>query len=126
MKKSTINKLKKLAQKYNDLMIYRLAVGDIDMLTFLLDYVKENELEDLEVSGTTLIKILKANNARRKTLNRWNKYETNEIYKKYNDAQLAILDKYAESQLIQIIEYTERLKEQAKMDRERSDKKKAD
>lgn len=125
MKKRTISKLKKLAQEKNDLMIYQLAVGDIDMLTFLMDYVKQNDLGDLAVSGTTLIKLLQSNNARRKTLEKWNKFETDEIYRKYNDAQLKILDDYAESQLIQIIENTEALKAQAVKDKEATDKKKA-
>ena len=122
MKKRTISKLKKLAQEKNDLQIYRLAVGDIDMLTFLMDYVKQNDLGDLAVSGTTLIKVLQANNARRKTLIKWNKFEEDETYKKYNDAQLKILDDYAESQLIQLIENTEALKVQAAKDKSENSK----
>ena len=116
MKQRTANKLLKIAKKENNLTFYQVATGEIDMLAFLDEYIKANELGDLKVCGTTLAKVIKANNTRKKTLQKWLDNETNDAFRKFHEKQIAILDDYAEAQLIDIIETTEALKAQAKLD----------
>lgn len=122
MKKTTAAKLEKIAIKENNLLFHRVAKGEVDMLAFLNEYIKQNDLGGLSVSGTTLKKLIEANNARKKLLEKWQAHETNEIYRKLNEKQIKILDDYAETQLIEIITKTEILKEQAAIDTEQREK----
>ena len=103
MKARTQKAIKKLAEERESVKLYKVATGETDLLSFLSDYVKENNLGDTPVAGSTLAKVLNANTRRRKQLDKWIADETNDTYKSLYQKEVKILDDYAETVFLELV-----------------------
>lgn len=109
-------RLLKIAEDRNDLRLYKLANGEGEILDYLIQFVKENELGGLAVCGETLDSVLRANAARRKKLMKWFKIDTDPTYKEIHYKEIQLLDEYSETMLIEIFAQLDDLKVKAAAD----------
>ena len=114
MKKN--NALLKLAEETNDLQLYKVATGEIDKLSFLIDFVGKNDLGGLVVCGDTLNSVLHANKARYKKVSFWLLCDTDDVYKDIHQRELDLLDEYADVMLTEIFAQLDDLKAKAAED----------
>ena len=114
MKKN--NALLKLAEETNDLQLYKVATGEIDKLSFLIEFVKKNDLGSLVVCGDTLESVLHANKARYKKVASWLLCDTDDMYKELHQRELDLLDEYADVMLSEIFAQLDDLKVKAAED----------
>ena len=118
MKKN--NALLKLAEETNDLQLYKVATGEIDKLSFLIDFVGKNNLGGLVVCGDTLNSVLHANKARYKKVSFWLLCDNDDVYKDIHQRELDLLDEYADVMLTEIFAQLDDLKIKAAEDVERA------
>lgn len=118
MKKN--NALLKLAEETNDLQLYKVATGEIDKLSFLIDFVGKNDLGGLVVCGDTLNSVLHANKARYKKVSFWLLCDTDDVYKDIHQKELDLLDEYADVMLTEIFAQLDDLKVKAAEDVQRA------
>ena len=118
MKKN--NALLKLAEETNDLQLYKVATGEIDKLSFLIDFVGKNNLGGLVVCGDTLNSVLHANKARYKKVSFWLLCDNDDVYKDIHQRELDLLDEYADVMLTEIFAQLDDLKIKATEDVERA------
>ena len=118
MKKN--NALLKLAEETNDLQLYKVATGEIDKLSFLIDFVGKNDLGGLVVCGDTLNSVLHANKARYKKVSFWLLCDTDDVYKDIHQRELDLLDEYADVMLTEIFAQLDDLKVKAAEDVQRA------
>ena len=118
MKKN--NALLKLAEETNDLQLYKVATGEIDKLSFLIDFVGKNDLGGLVVCGDTLNSVLHANKARYKKVAFWLLCDNDDVYKDIHQRELDLLDEYADVMLTEIFAQLDDLKVKAAEDVERA------
>lgn len=110
------NALLTLAEKTNDLQLYKVATGEVDKLTFLIDFVAKNNLGGLVVCGDTLDSVLHANKARYKKVSYWLLCDTDDVYKELHQKELDLLDEYADVMLTEIFAQLDDLKAKAAED----------
>lgn len=103
MKGKTQKAIKKMAEDRDSIKLYKVAMGETDLFSYLTDYIKENNLGETPVGGTTLIKVLNANAKRRKQLAKWVENEENDAYKALYSKEIKILDDYSEKVFIDVI-----------------------
>ena len=116
MSKRKSDSLIKKAEELNDLQLYKVAIGEVDKLTFLYDFVKRNELGGLVVCGDTLESVLRANKARYNKLENWILFDNDDTYEDLHQRELDLLDEYAEVMLTEIFAQLDDLKAKAAAD----------
>ena len=109
-------RLLKIAEDTNDLRLYKLANGEGEIIDYLIQFVKDNEIGGLAVCGETLDSVLRANAARRKKLMKWFSLDQDPTYKELHYKEIQILDEYAETMLIEIFAQLDSLKIKAAAD----------
>lgn len=116
MSKRKSDSLIKKAEELNDLQLYKVAIGEVDKLTFLNDFVKRNGLGGLAVCGETLESVLRANKARYNKLENWILFDNDDTYEDIHQRELDLLDEYAEVMLTEIFAQFDDLKAKAAED----------
>ena len=116
MKKRLNKSLIELAEATNDLQLYKVAKGDVDKLTFLIDFVKRNNLGRIFVCGDYLESILRANKARYKKVSGWLLHEEDDAYREIHQKELNLLDEYADTMLAELYSNLDDLKARAAAD----------
>ena len=116
MKKRLSKSLIERAEETNDLQLYKVAKGEIDKLSFLIDFVKRNNLGRIFVCGDYLESILRANKARYKKVSSWLANDHDEAYKEIHQKELDLLDEYADTMLAELYENLDDLKARAAAD----------
>lgn len=119
-------RLLKIAEDTNDLRLYKLANGEGEIIDYLIQFVKDNDLGGLAVCGETLASVLRANAARRKKLMKWFSLDQDPTYKELHYKEIQILDEYAETMLIEIFKQLDDLKVKAAADVAAAEKAAAD
>lgn len=119
-------RLLKIAEDTNDLRLYKLANGEGEIIDYLIQFVKDNDLGGLSVCGETLASVLRANAARRKKLMKWFSLDQDPTYKEIHYKEIQILDEYAETMLIEIFAQLDELKAKAASDVAAAEKAAAD
>lgn len=119
-------RLLKIAEDTNDLRLYKLANGEGEIIDYLIQFVKDNDLGGLAICGETLASVLRANAARRKRLMKWFSLDQDPTYKELHYKEIQILDEYAETMLIEIFAQLDDLKVKAAADVAAAEKAAAD